>query len=145
MGQIAAVKWSQDGQYYRSRILDVSGNCVEIEFIDFGDVVTVPRRDILAPFVSSCFSQPAFGINCLLSRDGAAVLKKEEWDAALLQKSVEVRIVSKNPDGTYTVSFTIDPLNHKVLEGLFLQNNPVVTRQPAGKLIIYQFYSLPFQ
>jgi len=138
------VKWSQDGKYYRSRILNVTDNSVEIQFIDFGDIITVPRRDIFAPVKSSCFTQPAFGINCVLSRDGAAVLKKEHWDAALLEKNVEVRIVNKNPDGTYTVALTIDPSNHPVLEILYPQSKPVVMTQPAGKFIFFPNFILFF-
>ena len=135
IGQVAVLKWSLDGQYYRCRVRNESENLAEIQFIDFGDVKTVSRRDLLAPVVSDWFSQPAFGINCHLSRDGAALLKKEEWDAALLEKSVELRIVRKNPDGTYTVAFTIDPCNHSILEVLYPENIP------AGKLFFFNIVS----
>ena len=98
--------------------------------------MTVPRRDIFAPVASGRFVQPAFGINCVLSHDGTSFMKKKDWDAALLEKTVEVRIANTNPDGTYTVAFTINPFNHKVLKRLYPLTNPVALQIENGKFIV---------
>jgi len=66
-------------------------------------------------------------------------MKKKDWDAALLEKTVEVRILNKNPDGTYTVAFTIDPFNHKVLERLYPLTNPVALQIETGKFVVLRF------
>ncbi len=91
----------------------------------------MPRRDIFAPVASSrLFTQPAFGINCVLSpAEGAADLKKEDWDAGLLEKSFEVKINRKNPDGTYTVAFTNNSYNQQVLGSLKI---PFAMANPSG-------------
>ena len=124
------MKWYQNGQYYRCRILKETGTSAEIQLIDLGDVITVPRRDIFASAASSrLFTQPAFGINCVLSPEGTADLKKEDWDAVLLEKSFEVKINRKNPDDTYTVAFTNNAYNQQVLGSLKI---PFAMENPSG-------------
>ena len=136
------MKWSSNGQYYRCRILKETGTSAEIQFIDYGDILTVSRREIFVPVASSrLFTQPAFGINCILSPEGAAALKKEDWDSLLLEKSFEVKIDRKNPDGTYTVAFTNNSYNQQILGSLKI---PFAMGNPSGKLVFIIFLSFNF-
>jgi len=130
------VKWAQDGQeeqFYRCRILNETGEYAEVSLVDFGDVITVSRRDLFAPIHTGRFCRPAFGIHCVISCEDGPPLKKEDWDAALMDKIVEVRIGRKNPDGTYTVAFTSDPLNQKIKELLFPPITAAQVENPPGK------------
>jgi len=131
--------------YYRCRILEETEKEARISMIDFDFVDFVPRQDLYEPPRTRIFCQPAYGIHCVISCEDGTSLKKEDWDAALdtalIDKTVKVRIVSKEPDGTftggsntltYTVSLADDPLNREVRELLNLQTSRVQVKNPPG-------------
>ena len=64
-----------------------------MRLVDYGNLTEVRRRDIWAPVSTlKLFSQEPFGISCQLSQGHH--LTVEEWENTLLNKPVEVKVVS---------------------------------------------------
>jgi len=115
VGDFAVIKFSEDGQYYRVKIHKEFVNEAEVWFVDYGNVLKVPKRKVLAPVGAlSLFAKPTFGIFCQLS---TAVASPEKWEASLLDRSVHVRINDCKND-LYFVTFTNNPLNNRIVNAL---------------------------
>ena len=115
VGDFAVIKFSEDGQYYRVKIHEEFVNEAEVWFVDYGNVLKVPKREVLAPVSAlSLFDQPTFGIYCQLS---STVGCPEKWEAALADQPIHVRINDCKND-LYFVTFTQNPLNNRIVSAL---------------------------
>lgn len=65
VGALVAVKWHEDGKWYRGRVLEMNCMKARVIFIDFGneDYITF---DNLFPLHEQCRNHPAFAIKCHL-------------------------------------------------------------------------------
>jgi Tudor domain len=110
VGDFAVIKWSEDGQYYRVKIHEEFVNETEVCFVDYGNVLKVPRREVLAPVSAlSLFAKPAFGIYCQLS---TAAASPEKWEPLLVDQSIHVEITDCKND-LYLVAIINNPLNKR--------------------------------
>jgi len=115
VGDFAVIKFSEDGQYYRVKIHEEFVNEAEVWFVDYGNVLKVLKREVLAPVSAlSLFAKPTFGIYCQLS---TAVASPEKWEASLLDRSIHVRINDCKND-LYFVTFIHNSLNKRLLDAL---------------------------
>ena len=58
-GDFAVIKWSEDEQFYRVKIQEEFANEIEVYFVDYGNVLKVLRREVLAPVSAlSLFAKP---------------------------------------------------------------------------------------
>ena len=112
LGHIGIHKWAEDDNYYRVRIIKEMVHEVDIFFIDYGNVLCVPRCNILAPVESlTRFQHTPFGIRCRFLDQ--VTLSKDQWYEAIVEKSLRVKI-GKCEDGIYSVSLTEDAINMDV-------------------------------
>ena len=119
VGDAAVMKWSVDNQYYRVVIREEYTNEVVVWFLDYGNVLVVPKRDILAPSPRlTHFNQQAFGIFCQLHPPVSASVTDAQWTYLLMDQSIIVEITGCQ-NHVYTVKLTEDPDNKKILEVLY--------------------------
>lgn len=63
---------------------------MKVIFIDYGNVIKVHRKEVLAPVKSlTHFDQEPFGVSCFVS---GVKLNPKEWDEFISEKSVRVRL-----------------------------------------------------
>ena len=74
-------------------------------FADYGDMITVPRNEILAADFKF-FTEPPFGINCRM--DIVPRSSAEDWKIMLMNRSVWVKMGPRSPDGHYYTVSLID-------------------------------------
>ncbi|KAI9557906.1 hypothetical protein GHT06_014658 [Daphnia sinensis] len=116
LGQHGVVLWDVDQLYYRVRVTKELPNDVEVQFIDYGNSVCMPRRKILAPLVNlTRFRQPPYGVHCQL--DLNVTLPVSKWNHLILDKWIKVKMGSCI-EGIYSVSFTNDPCNSEIVKNL---------------------------
>ena len=112
-GDFAIIKWTEDDQYYRVQIHEEFVNEAEVWFVDYGNVLKVLKREVLAPVTAlSLFAKPTFGICCQLPTS-VIVASPEKWEASLMDQSIHVRINDCKND-LYFVTFTNNPLNKRL-------------------------------
>jgi len=127
-GDFAVIKWSADGNFYRVRIKEELANDIIVQLVDFGNVIKVPRSDVLAT-VSTLkhFTRPAFGITCVCQ---GFDISEEEWIELLNDKSVHVKIGACT-SGTYHVTFTDALCNRDILISLEANKDGINSFTPA--------------
>ena len=88
-------------------------------FVDYGNVVTILRREVWAPVTElQLFTLPPFGINCQM--ENISHVNLSQWQRALLKNSVQVTICGCSSDGrVYTVRLPDCMANSSVIN--FLQ------------------------
>jgi len=110
VGDFAVIKFSEDGQFYRVKIHEEFVNEAEVWFVDYGNVLKVPKREVLAPVSAlSLFAKPTFGIYCQLS---TAAASPEKWEPLLVDQSIHVEITDCKND-LYLVAIINNPLNKR--------------------------------
>ena len=90
--------------------------------VDYGNVIEVSRRKIWAP-VSGLeqFALPPFGVNCLM--ENVSHLSFKQWQNALLNKPLRVRVGSCSPDRRYYTVFLPDCMVNATLLMYFTKRN----------------------
>lgn len=125
------IKWSVDSTYYRVRIEEELANDIIVQLVDYGNIIKVPRADLLAP-VSALkhFTLPAFGIACVFQD---VTIPEHEWIELLNDKSVHVKI-GACLNGTYQVAFINTLNNRDILNALRVARSEtssvITTRSP---------------
>lgn len=71
---------------------------VAVDFIDYGNSIRVPRRELWAPVKGlKLFCQPPFGIQCLVA---GVNITADQWEKSLAEKSIVVKL-KPGIDGVY--------------------------------------------
>ncbi|XP_057380096.1 tudor domain-containing protein 6-like [Daphnia carinata] len=114
LGHHGVVHWEVDQLYYRVRVTKELPNDVEVQFIDYGNSVCMPRRKILAPLGNlTRFRQPPYGVDCRL--DLNVTLPVSKWNNLILDKWIKVKM-GPCIEGAYSVTFTSDPCNSEIVK-----------------------------
>ena len=143
IGDFAVIKWSEDEQFYRVKIQEEFANETEVYFVDYGNVLKVPRREVLAPVSAlSLFAKPPFGIYCQLPT--SVVLSPEKLEALLVDQSIHVKITEFKND-VYSVTVTNNPLNKRIVDALnnLAPSNPTTSQVRASAANPSSFVSPP--
>ena len=118
LGDYGVFKWSDDNLYYRVSIKEELASDIVVLFVDFGNILVVPRCEVYAPVNTlQQFSQPAFGIQCQIDMPESRQMTNEMWSEVMIERSVHVQIGSCDGD-IYKVSFTESASNKPVIEAL---------------------------
>lgn len=114
LGHHGVVLWDLDQLYYRVRVTKELPNDVEVQFIDYGNSVCMPRSKILAPLGNlTRFRQPPYGVHCQL--DLNVTLAVSKWNHLIRDKWIQVKM-GPCIEGVYSVTFTNDPCNTEIVK-----------------------------
>ena len=132
VGDFAVVKLSEGGQYYRVQIHEEFVNETKVCFVDYGNVLKVLKRKVLAPVSTlSLFSKQTFGIFCQLSTFVSLPTKK--WKELLVNQSIHVEII-KFEIGVYYVRFTKNPMNKPIALSIKAARRPARMEEEANAI-----------
>lgn len=102
-GQLCCAKFSEDGAWYRARVLNDCGDSVSVLFVDYGNTEVVTKEDVLK--LLPAFTQPAFAYECRLQGAVSWTLdQKKKFVAMTDGKTMNARFLSLKPP--YEVELT---------------------------------------
>lgn len=130
LGHHGVVLWDVDQVYYRVRVTKELLNEAEVEFIDYGNSIWLPRGRILAPLGNlTSLRQPPLGVHCQLNGDVSLSVSK--WTHLIMDKWIRVKM-GNCMEEVYTVTFTSDPCNREIVKILTASVAPKL--EEDGKL-----------
>ncbi len=114
-GVFCSAAFSEDDQFYRSKIIKVATDEVQVSFVDYGNQEIKLPRDCLQLPPQFC-SLPQQGIACTISPHYTG-LTKEKLEDVVLNKDIQVKVESCAGD-VYTVSVATVSENESILISL---------------------------
>jgi len=130
LGDFGVVKYSKDSRYYRVTVKEEQANDIVVLFVDFGNLLVVPRCEVYAPVNAlKQFTQPAFGIKCRIDLPECHELNDKLWTNIMKNRTVHVKIGSCNGD-FHEIVFTESTSNKTVIQ--ILEEIKKIRESPKG-------------
>ena len=84
-GSLVCAKYSQDGAWYRSEVLEIYNNCCKLLFIDYGNLEVTKLEDI-APCPVKYASLPILATKCSLSGVTPSAIDYKTWSSGAIDQ-----------------------------------------------------------
>ncbi|XP_065890672.1 maternal protein tudor-like [Dysidea avara] len=94
VGSYCASKYSEDGAWYRAKVLEAHGdNTLTVKFIDYGNTEVVDISET-TPLKPALYALPAQAIQCSLTKDVVSTVDHDSFDASWVTATTSAKFIA---------------------------------------------------